>query len=465
VGEHALNVLRGSRTTRDVIRWVKRFMGANEVKRFVSGGQHFSPAQVSAHFILTFLRAAERQLGLRREDITKAVVTVPAYFGHRERRATVEAAEQHANLSRVYLLDEPVAAAIGLELHKLEGSKLVLVFDLGGGTFDVTLLRAGTEVGGGGFDELGRSGDSELGGLTWDQEIARYVVDQKKKSASPDFLELDNVRLYEGCEIGKKDLCTNLNDTLVTFRDRDQDGQPLDCTVTREWFERNTEDLADYCIRVCEHLFEEIPAADLAWRGIRNVTWKDLDGVYLVGGSCRMPMIRRKLKERWGREPIMPDQPQHAVARGAAVYAAALLEGRDDSQKLRQFNLRSPHSTGVHWLDTSTGAKQFHELISRNTRIPVERKFKHAVVGDGKQLVVEIGEERISRFKPNGETVVVHELVLDNLPPRNGHQPEFVTFTVRYPNDRELQFTAEFRGKEVSVRLNEKHRPPPKNGS
>ena len=205
VGEQAVNKLMDKRYADDVVRFVKRFMHEPDTI-FCSNSKDFTPVQISGIFLHHLKKRAEEDL---KTEISEAVITVPAYFGNVARQATCEAAVKYAGFDqdRVHLLDEPIAAAYGLNLHRSRRERLVMVADLGGGTFDATLLSIGTAVKEGGFYELGRDGDSELGGLNWDEEIAKLAVHDLGISPPTEFYKLDNVLLYRNCEIAKHQMC------------------------------------------------------------------------------------------------------------------------------------------------------------------------------------------------------------------------------------------------------------------
>jgi molecular chaperone DnaK len=463
VGEEARQMLRDHRYWDDVVRCVKRYMKYGDHKRFRSAGREYTPAQVSG-MILKYLReAAERQLELRPGTITEAVVTVPAYFGHAERRATVEAGEQHAGFGRVHLLDEPIAAALGLGLDKLPGEQLVMVIDLGGGTLDVTLLHAGRTVADGGFVELGRDGHAELGGVNWDEETARIVIFQHDAQFDPEVFDLNNILLYEPCEIAKIDLCsTNLatERAHVLYEDRKL-REIFNSWVTRQQFNESTDYLAEACGLVCDRLLESVSPEELktlrrkrrGWmrilghRRLERVTWQDIDMVYMVGGGSKVPAVQETIRQRWGRDPLIADKPQHQVAYGAARCAG--------SGGVVRPTLRSPHTTGYWYYPEANASPHFHPIVRRNARIPRTEELLCRVGGRGSKFRVEIVEERIDielrSRRSETKLVVVEKLEITDLPPRLDNKEELVKFVLDYSSDRDISFTAWVRGKKKQV--------------
>ena len=462
VGEEARQLLNDSRYREDVVQCVKRYMHI-EGRLFPRHDPQLRALDVSA-FILKHLRErAERQLGLSPGSITEAVVTVPAYFGYIERRQTRLAARDAGfDYSKVSLVDEPIAAAIGLGLHLRPGARLVMVIDLGGGTLDVTLLRVGGGVGGCGFMELGRDGHNALGGLNWDEEIAKTAVIEH--DLDPDALKTDNIALYLPAEEIKIFFCTTwqMDERLLNFYDRDSQ-KVLDTVIKRADFVRNTRPLAERCGKICDRLLQGLHESDLAsllekrkrWGGLlparrlRKIGWEDLDDVIMVGGGSQVGAVQEVIRRRWGRPPTVPDKPQHQVAFGAGLCAGHQFEGSP---------LRSPHTIG-HWYypQGPAGPREFKALIHRNERIDEKRdtRFRCRVDGTGSTLAVELAEERLdpSDDEQAVEYFELGSIQLADLPPRSRSQAEYVQFHLRCYNEREMRITAEFRGQAKTVNL------------
>ncbi|MFV1968184.1 MAG: Hsp70 family protein [Pirellulaceae bacterium] len=468
VGKAAEHLLKFPEYRDSVIRGVKRFIDEPAKKTWVSGGNRYNPVQVSSFILSKLKEAAEEQLELRPGAITKAVITVPAYFGHVERGATRKAGKE-AGFGTVQLLDEPIAAALGMKIHtQLRGVNLVLVFDLGGGTLDVTLLEVGKYIEDGVFRELGRDGHGKLGGLTWDEEIAKLVVlrkDMKRDEdfeRDPEFFDLNNILLFEPCEQAKIDFSNqpDLKRVLVSYQDR-QLNAPVDAEITRSQYTKRTQYLVDACALICDRLFLDIPSEERSKlrrkpRNLRerlfgtlpmeSIGWSDIDHVYLVGGGSQSREVQEKIGQRWGKKPLLADMPQHQVVFGAAREAATLKwSGRGVSEML----LRSPHSYG--FFGHTNGRKTFFPIIEKNCRVPATRRKTVEVNGKGEIFHVEIVEERKTIELRSGTMETIHSVMKrfsEPVPKRSelAEGDEQAILELDYRNDREITFGFEFRG-------------------
>lgn len=467
VGKAAEELLAFQKHCDSVVRCVKREM-KNPSRTFMSGGVRYSPVQISGFLLKRLREAAEDQLGLSRGAITRAVITVPAHFGQIERKATRQAGEEEAGFDEVHLLDEPIAAAIGMRLKaRLAGDKLVLVFDLGGGTLDVTLLKVGNRWNGG-FFELGRDGHDELGGVNWDKVIAQDVVFQHDRTRGDgfrrdaDFFNLNNIRLYEPCEEAKKDFSSNhedLDQVLVSYWDK-QLGKLEDSSITRQRYHEQTAYLAEACASICDRLLQSIHVEDLAsvrkgmfsgllGKGnVEPIGWADIDEIFMVGGGSKVRAVRDKLEQHWGRQPTLNAKPQHQVVFGAAIVAANLGKGGDAMQ---QMLLRSPHTYGYY--APRDGQKRFFPIIHKNARVPREEKVVCGVGGAGSVFQIEIVEERIDLQLLSGKMLTKYDVVEElqaKVPPRQvGSREETATLRLDYRNDREITFDVTFRGQTI----------------
>ena len=473
VGERARQLQSDDRYAKDVVRCVKRSM-AEQGKRFHSSGRDYSPTEISSIYLRELRVAAERQLKLSPGAITRAVVTVPAYFGETERHWTIEAARM-AGLEPS-LLDEPIAAAYGLALHTMPGRRLSLVVDLGGGTLDVTLLLSGTDVEDGGINELGRDGDDKLGGDLWDQLLAKLIVNNCRRedrsySPSADFFEFNNVQLYSAVELAKRKFSDQRSlEQTIQYLDRETFSRRY-VRVKGSEFEQETNFLAESVALVCCRLLENVDSDELEavrsakvpwWKRAfvprpKHLTWDMIDAVYVVGGAGKLPAVRDAIAARWGRQPIVPDRAQHQVAYGASRIAASpeLLEALSQGK-----HLRSPHSVGYFYFPDPRDPqnRKFEPIVVRNQRIPTEIQGSFGTSrSNSRTLVVQLVEQRQRMRYRARETYSdfrdITSLTIENLPPSDERHSasNVVEYEARYHADRTIVFTAHFRGRSEKV--------------
>ena len=342
--------------------------GANEYVKIDLNGEEHTPQEISAMTLRKLKESAEAYLG---HKVNKAVITVPAYFNDAQRQATKDSG-QIAGLEVARIINEPTAAAMAYGLEKGKSNQKIVVFDLGGGTFDVSVLELNDDDGVKVFEVISTSGDTHLGGDDFDEALINHVADEFQRENGVD-LRLDTMalqRLQEACEKTKKELSSLPESTInLPFITMDSSGQPkhLQMTITRSRFEELIDNLIERCRKPLKNALDDAKLSPSA-----------IDEIVLVGGSTRVPKVQELVKDFFGKEPHRGVNPDEVVAAGAAIQGSVLSGDRKDVLLLDV----TPLTLGI---ETEGGL--LTPLIERNTTIPAEKKQTFSTAADNQTAV------------------------------------------------------------------------------
>jgi molecular chaperone DnaK len=356
-------------------------------------GQPISPQEIASHILRALRQIAEEALG---EPVTRAVVTVPAYFDDTQRQATRDAG-QIAGLDVVRILNEPTAAALAYGAHRVgTGRRLLAVFDLGGGTFDISIMSVEHGI----FEVVATGGDSALGGEDWDRRVLERIADEIHEQHGVDVTGVPMAisRIRDACEAAKKALAVDREAAIsLPFLANDAQGRPINYqrSLTRDDFEGLTKDLLERLEPPCRRA--------LADAGLRP---DQLEEVLLVGGMTRWPAVQAVVERIFGKRPSKGANPDEVVALGAAAYGGILAGLSDDAQLLDV----TPHDIGIRVSDS-----QFALVVPRNSMLPVRARRTFATTSDDQKFVsIELYQGVSKDISKNRK---LGQIVLDDLPP------------------------------------------------
>lgn len=523
LGDGRVVVGRAARIRQAVSRFTQHVMrdlrlharyGRDKSEMIHSNGRTFTQARAYGEILKGLKKSAVKSFSRQPEllppdveyfgEITRAVITTSACFGPRERAFMLQAAQETAGFSEVRLIDSPLAAALGLGLHKREEAKTVLVLDLGGGTCDLMALRIGRDVPGG-VIELGRIGSRRFGGLDIDAMIARDAIRRGPLNRydwdHDQALRFGPIapRLLAQAEQVKLDLCRKTSESDATAEINwvePSQGHTFQTTYTSAWLKEATKDMVDHIIQLGDRLLDGIDPDEAAVsarrQGQSGISWRKLDEVHLVGGGSAMPPLEEQLLAQlggeWNRIKLkIAERPQRVVAEGAAVYAEMLSRGQV-LPGLRK--TRCPADIGIRgvdgddswlggmktWLQSNQTKKRkyvFHPMVECNSMITDGQTATFVIPvlesGSAGKIDVDIFERFVKQPSVSGEDEAekkkkkptglefsnrrLAKIKFRNLPAATAGERDEITLLLRFTENRTVEFTAAYRRKTLTSRL------------
>jgi molecular chaperone DnaK (HSP70)/uncharacterized protein YegL len=418
----------------------KREMGKDFYVRTI-GDRDYTATDLSSIFLKKLVASVENCLF---QSVGGAVITVPAYFSHKEVSATIEAAKM-AGIKVLSTIHEPTAAALAYGLNMVTAQKTVLFYDLGGGTFDVTIAK----IAGDGIDVLGSDGDHQLGGKDWDDAIARYLINEFSEKYGIDLNRRPEEKnfLLSKAERVKKDLSTKSRVKISLFHD----GSNLEILISADTFSEIAESLCEQTSDIIESLFDDL-----------GLSWGDIDSIILVGGSTRMPMIRDYLSKLTSIKIESGVNVDEAVAIGAAIKANMFTTEESVSLQMHRAPLPQAiaiknisdvvaHSLGMIAVNEEGTGYTNSQIIKKNSKIPVNRMIPHRffVGRSSKELEIYVLQ---GESKQPLDNTIVNKYVATEIE-RTSRDGESIEVTYSYDEDGLIKVTASQDGRELPIRI------------